>query len=125
MTAEDDRVAVEAESEGAHVSGATYRNQYHFFMRFRDGKLTQFKEYMDTERVTDILCGGQRPTRIDDRLQSRRSVRLRCIPPRAPTPATDLAARKGVGEGRRGSVRGTLGGRRKIKKNTQVKHIKH
>lgn len=63
MTAEDDRVAVEAESEGDHVSGQRYSNQYHFFMRFGDGKLTEFKEYMDTERITDILCGGQRPPR--------------------------------------------------------------
>lgn len=62
LTAEDDRVAVEAESEGLHVSGQTYRNQYHFFFRFRDGKVVEFKEYMDTERVTDVLCGGQRPT---------------------------------------------------------------
>lgn len=61
MTAEDDRVAVEAESEGQHVSGVTYRNQYHFFMRFRDAKLIEFKEYMDTEAVTEMLCGGQRP----------------------------------------------------------------
>jgi ketosteroid isomerase-like protein len=63
MTAEDDRVAVEAESEGQHISGQRYSNQYHFFMRFRDGKLAEFKEYMDTERITDILCGGQRPPR--------------------------------------------------------------
>ena len=61
MTAEDDRVAVEASSEGQHVSGQLYTNQYHFFFRFRDGKVVEFKEYMDTERVTDILCGGQRP----------------------------------------------------------------
>jgi len=61
LTAEDDRVAVEAESEGLHVSGQLYTNQYHFFFRFRDGKVVEFKEYMDTERVTDILCGGQRP----------------------------------------------------------------
>lgn len=60
MTAEGERVAVEAESEGAHVSGQTYSNQYHFLMRFRDGKVVEFKEYMDTERVTDILCGGQK-----------------------------------------------------------------
>ncbi|PPE73682.1 hypothetical protein C3942_12880 [Solimonas fluminis] len=60
MTAEGERVAVEAESEGAHVSGQTYTNQYHFLMRFRDGKVVEFKEYMDTERVTDILCGGQK-----------------------------------------------------------------
>lgn len=61
LTAEADRVAVEAESLGAHASGRTYSNQYHFLMRFRDGKVVEFKEYMDTERVTDILCGGQRP----------------------------------------------------------------
>lgn len=60
MTAEGERVAVEAESEGAHVSGQLYSNQYHFLMRYRDGKLVEFKEYMDTERVTDILCGGQK-----------------------------------------------------------------
>ena len=63
MTAEGERVAVEAESEGMHVSGKLYSNQYHFLCRFRDGRLLEFKEYMDTERVTDILCGGQcRPT---------------------------------------------------------------
>lgn len=60
MTAEGERVAVEAESEGQHISGQLYSNQYHFLMRFRDGKLVEFKEYMDTERVTDILCGGQK-----------------------------------------------------------------
>lgn len=61
MVAEGDKVAVEATSEGRHVSGSTYSNEYHFLFEFRDGKLVQLKEYMDTERVTDILCGGQRP----------------------------------------------------------------
>ncbi|MBS0324250.1 MAG: nuclear transport factor 2 family protein [Proteobacteria bacterium] len=61
ITAEGDRVAVEAESEGLHASGRLYANQYHFLMRFRDGKITEFKEYMDTELVTEILCGGARP----------------------------------------------------------------
>ena len=60
LTAEGDRVAIEAESRGEHVSGKTYANQYHFLMRLRDGKIIEFKEYMDTEMVTDILCGGQR-----------------------------------------------------------------
>jgi len=63
MIAEDDRVAVEAESRGEHASGAIYSNQYHFLFAFRDGKVRLLKEYMDTERVTDILCGGQRPAR--------------------------------------------------------------
>lgn len=61
LTAEGDRVAVEATSLGEHVSGKTYANEYHFLARFRDGKLVQFKEYMDTELATEILCGGQRP----------------------------------------------------------------
>jgi ketosteroid isomerase-like protein len=63
MTAEGDRVAVEAESFAIHASGKPYNNKYHFLMRFRDGKLLQFKEYMDTEMVTEVLCGGQRPAK--------------------------------------------------------------
>lgn len=61
MTAEGERVAVEAHSEGRHVSGALYSNEYHFLFVFRDGKLALLKEYMDSERVTDILCAGRRP----------------------------------------------------------------
>ncbi len=61
MTAEDDRVAVEATGEGTHVSGKYYTNHYHFLFVWRDGKLLQLKEYMDTETVTDVICGGQRP----------------------------------------------------------------
>jgi uncharacterized protein (TIGR02246 family) len=61
MTAEGGRVAVEAHSEGMHASGQMYTNRYHFLFEFRDGRLAVLKEYMDTERVTDILCGGQRP----------------------------------------------------------------
>ncbi len=62
MLAEGDKVAVEATSEGQHISGKAYRNDYHFLFEFRDGKLLKLKEYMDTEQVTDVLCAGQRPT---------------------------------------------------------------
>ena len=61
MVAEGDKGAVEATSEGEHISGQIYSNEYHFLFEFRDGKLLRLKEYMDTERVTDVLCGGQRP----------------------------------------------------------------
>ena len=61
MIAEGNKVAVEASSEGEHVSGLTYSNDYHFLFEFGDGKLLRLKEYMDTEQVTDVLCGGQRP----------------------------------------------------------------
>jgi ketosteroid isomerase-like protein len=61
MVGEGDKVAVEATSAGKHISGQTYTNEYHFLFEFRGGKLLRLKEYMDTERVTDVLCGGQRP----------------------------------------------------------------
>jgi ketosteroid isomerase-like protein len=61
MVAEGDKVAVEAQSEGEHVSGQIYSNDYHFLFEFRAGKLHKLKEYLDTEQVTDVLCGGQRP----------------------------------------------------------------
>jgi uncharacterized protein len=60
IVAEGDRVAVEAESLGRHASGKTYNQKYHFLMQWRDGQLVHLKEYMDTEHVTDVLCGGRR-----------------------------------------------------------------
>jgi uncharacterized protein len=60
MTAEEDRVAIEAESFGRHVSGQHYNNKYHFLARLRDGKIVSFKEYCDTEHITDVICGGVR-----------------------------------------------------------------
>ena len=61
MVAEGDTVAMETESFGEHVSGKRYNNFYHMLVRFRDGKITLLKEYLDTELVTDVLAGGQRP----------------------------------------------------------------
>ena len=58
MTAEGDRVAIEAESYGQHVSGKTYNNQYHFVLRARDGKIVEWREYMDTMHAMDVLFGG-------------------------------------------------------------------
>ena len=57
ITAEDERVAIEAESYGRHVSGKIYNNQYHFLMIIRDGKVSAFKEYMDTMHANDVLVG--------------------------------------------------------------------
>jgi len=58
LTAEGDRVAIEAESYGKHVSGKTYNNKYHFVMRARGGKIVEWREYMDTMHANDVLCGG-------------------------------------------------------------------
>ncbi|MAI78427.1 MAG: hypothetical protein CL917_05785 [Deltaproteobacteria bacterium] len=59
LTAEDDRVSIEAESDGIHVSGQRYNNVYHFLMRIRDGQIVEWKEYMDTMHANEVLCGGQ------------------------------------------------------------------
>ena len=58
LTAEEDRVAIEAESTGKHVSGKRYQQQYHFLMLIRDGKIEQLREYMDTMHANDVLFGA-------------------------------------------------------------------
>jgi hypothetical protein len=57
LTAEGDRVAIEAESRGTHVSGKPYHNQYHFLMRIRDGLVVELKEYFDTLHASEVFLG--------------------------------------------------------------------
>ena len=52
LTAEGDRVSVEAESYAEISNGRTYQNIYHFMMVVRDGKFSAIREYLDTEHVT-------------------------------------------------------------------------
>ena len=57
--AEGDQVAVEVESEGDLKNGRQYRQQYHFAMRFRDGKICAVREYLDTQHAYDVwLAAG-------------------------------------------------------------------
>jgi len=55
LTAEDDRVAMEAVSHGERVNGRVYQNKYHFQHVLRGGKLIAVREYMDTDHVNRIL----------------------------------------------------------------------
>lgn len=55
LTAEDDRVAMEADSFGPMKSGKVYRNQYHFLHILKNGRICTVREYLDTEHVTDIF----------------------------------------------------------------------
>ncbi|MEQ8663471.1 MAG: nuclear transport factor 2 family protein [Gammaproteobacteria bacterium] len=55
LTAEDDRVSVEAESYGEIANGKIYRNIYHFMMVIRDGRFSAVREYLDTEHVTEVF----------------------------------------------------------------------
>jgi ketosteroid isomerase-like protein len=54
-TAQGERVAVEAESHGDHVSGIHYNNRYHFLVVVRDGKIRELREYMDTQMAQEVL----------------------------------------------------------------------
>jgi ketosteroid isomerase-like protein len=61
MTAEEDRVSVEAESRGAHVSGQVYHQRYHYLFVIRDGKIHEAKEYFDTMHANQVLCSAPAP----------------------------------------------------------------
>jgi ketosteroid isomerase-like protein len=63
MVAEGEKVAIEAVSHGIHASGKAYHNHYHFLITVREGRIVESREYMDTEHVTDVICGGKRPAR--------------------------------------------------------------
>jgi ketosteroid isomerase-like protein len=57
LTAEEDRVAMEAESDMVHPqTGRRYNNHYHFLFKVKDGQLTLFKEYQDTLHIYDFLA---------------------------------------------------------------------
>jgi ketosteroid isomerase-like protein len=55
VTAEDDRVAVEVEVEGVAPNGKLYNNTFHYLLRFRDGKICQVKEYLDTYHAAEVF----------------------------------------------------------------------
>jgi ketosteroid isomerase-like protein len=52
--AEGDRVAAEVESSGDLRNGRQYRQQYHFLIEFRDGKIANVREYLDTQHAWDV-----------------------------------------------------------------------
>ena len=57
ITAEGDRVALEAESFGEMANGKIYNNMYHFLFEIRGGKIQIVREYCDTLHVSNVLGG--------------------------------------------------------------------
>lgn len=53
--AEGDQVFVEAEGESRTKDGLDYNNLYGIVLRLKDGKITEVREYMDTELVKAIF----------------------------------------------------------------------
>lgn len=56
FTAQDDRVAVEAESYTETLTGRIYNNHYHFLVRVRGQQVCSVKEYLDTMHTNAVLC---------------------------------------------------------------------
>jgi ketosteroid isomerase-like protein len=55
MTAEGDRVAVEAEGRSHTVAGKLYNNFYHFLFVLRDGKVIRAMEYTNPQHAIEVL----------------------------------------------------------------------
>jgi uncharacterized protein len=51
VTAENDRVAVEVRAEGTWFNGEPYKNNYHFLIQLRQGKVAAIREYLDTMQL--------------------------------------------------------------------------
>ena len=52
--AEGDRVALEVVSSGDLKNGRLYRQEYHFLMEFRDGRISAVREYLDTQHAHEV-----------------------------------------------------------------------
>jgi ketosteroid isomerase-like protein len=55
LTAEGNRVAVEAESYGETANGKIYNNRYHFLFEVRGSKIQAVREYLDTMHAKEVL----------------------------------------------------------------------
>jgi hypothetical protein len=56
VTAEEDRVAIQAHGEGVLFNDAAYVQDYHFLVIFDEqDRVRHFREYIDTQIVHDVL----------------------------------------------------------------------
>lgn len=55
LTAEGDRVAVQATSDAELTDGKHYHNDYHFLVLLREGKVSFVYEYMNTKVALELL----------------------------------------------------------------------
>ena len=54
-TIDDDRVAVEVESDAELNNGRRYNNLYHYLIVIKNGKIKTIKEYADTDQVRRVF----------------------------------------------------------------------
>jgi ketosteroid isomerase-like protein len=54
VTAEDDRVAVEARSRALRTNGVRYANEYHFLFRIQGGQIVEVREHNNTAHAAEV-----------------------------------------------------------------------
>lgn len=55
VTADGDRVAIEARCDAELVDGRRYANTYHFLLEFEEGKVKLAKEYNDSRHSAETI----------------------------------------------------------------------
>ena len=63
VTAEGERVAIEARSTAQAANGLVYRNHYHFLVQVRGGRVVHVREYMDTHGLFEFQQASAAPPR--------------------------------------------------------------
>ena len=63
LTAEGERVAVEANSTARMSDGKPYNNRYHFLVKVRDGRVIEMREYLDTQYAYEMQLASEPPPR--------------------------------------------------------------
>jgi ketosteroid isomerase-like protein len=61
VTAEGERVAVEASATARMRDGRPYGNRYHFLLQIRDGRVIRVNEYLDTQYVYEVQKASALP----------------------------------------------------------------
>jgi ketosteroid isomerase-like protein len=54
LIAEGNDVAIEVQTQGDLRNGRKYRQQYHFLITFRKGRIASVREYLDTHHAFDV-----------------------------------------------------------------------
>ena len=61
VTAEGERVAVEASSTARMSNGEPYSNRYHFLVKVRGGRVAEMREYLDTHTAYEVQLASSPP----------------------------------------------------------------
>jgi uncharacterized protein len=61
VTAEGERVAIEASATARMADGRPYANRYHFLVQVRDSRVIRVREYLDTQYIYEVQQASGAP----------------------------------------------------------------